>query len=285
MFKNLSPGALRVHLTFQEAVEAAIVEGFQGVEIDIVEIENILASKSVGEIKNLANEKGVKLGGWGLPFDFQENEETYRKDLQKLARYAQISQELDCSRVFTYVMPFSDQLPFKENFKKHVERLKPVAEILETNKCYLGLEFIGPKTARANRKYEFIYTMDGVLRLCEAIGTDNMGILLDSWHWYTSHGTLSQLRGLRGRQVTYVHVNNAPAGIQVDEQIDNIRCLPSETEVIDLVSFLKALKKIGYEGPVTPEPFSKKLKEMPTAKAIKTVSKSLDHVWKAAGLD
>ena len=53
-----------------------------------------------------------------------------------------------------------------------------------------------------------------------------------------------------------VHINDAPAGLSIDEQVDNVRTLPGETGVIPMTLFLQALVKMGYEGPVTPEPFS-----------------------------
>ncbi len=122
------------------------------------------------------------------------------------------------------------------------------------------------------------------MRLCNEIGTGNLGLLLDSWHWYTTYGTTGQLKKLKSEQVVYVHINDAPSGIPVEEQIDNVRCLPGETGVIDLVGFLRTLREIGYDGPVTPEPFSRKLKEMPVVEAVKLTGKSLDKVWKEAGI-
>jgi len=285
MYKNLNPGALGFQLPFSKTIEAAKIGGFRGIDVNIVEMEEYLKSEAAEKVERLLFEKNLKFGGWGLPVNFQRDEETYRKDLERLPRYTQISKELGCNRAFTWILPFSDELPFKENFGRHVDRLRPVAEILEDHQCFLGLEFVAPKTSRINHRYEFIHTMEGILKLCGALGTKNLGILLDSWHWYTSHGSIDQLRGLKGRQVSYVHINDAPTGIPIDEQIDNVRCLPGETGVIDLTGFLKTLERIGYDGPVTPEPFSKKLREMPVFDAVRVAGKSLDRVWKAAGLD
>jgi len=284
LFKNLNLEALGFHLPFQETVKAAKIGGFEGIDIDVAEMKELLKTKTTNEIKQTIEENNLKFGGWSLPVDFRGDEETYRRGLKRLSDYAQIAEELGCNRVFTWILPFSDELPFEENFKFHVNRLKPIAEVLEKHGCLLGLEFVGTKTLRTNRKYEFIYTMDGIMELCKAIGTENLGLLLDSWHWYTTYGTLDQLRRLKSEQVIYVHINDAPAGIPVEEQIDNVRCLPGETGVIDLVGFLKALKEIGYEGPVTPEPFSKKLKEMAVLEAVKLTGKFLDKVWRKAGL-
>jgi len=284
MFKNLNLGALGFKASFFEAVELAKIGDFQGVDIDVREMKELLKTKSVDEIKSLVKDKGLKLGGWSLPINIRAPEETYRKDLGSLPELAQIGRDLGCYRVATWIMPYSDSLSFKDNFEFHVRQLRPVAEILEDHQCFLGLEFVAPKTVRISHKYEFIHTMDGIWELCDAMGTANLGLLLDCWHWYTSQGTLEQLKQLRGNQVIYVHLNDAPPGIPVDEQIDNVRRLPGETGVINVVGFLRALKEIGYDGPVTPEPFEKKLKEMPIQEAAEKAGKALERVWKSAKL-
>ncbi|MBS7615301.1 sugar phosphate isomerase/epimerase [Candidatus Bathyarchaeota archaeon] len=282
MFRNLNLGALGFKAPLYEAADLAIKGGFQGIDIDIFEIENLLKMQSADDIKEMLKRKKLKLGGWGLPVNFRKDDETFQKDLDNLPRQAKMASTLGCFRVFTWLMPFSDTLPYKENFDLHVSRLREVANVLEDCGCVLGLEFVGPKTSWARGKYEFIHTMDGVLKLREAIKNKNVGLLLDCWHWYTSHTTVDQIRQLKSNDVVYVHVNDAPPGVPVDEQVDSIRRLPGETGVIDIVGFLNALRKIGYDGPVTPEPFDKSLKEMPIEKAVIKTGEAMKKVWSQA---
>ena len=84
----------------------------------------------------------------------------------------------------------------------------------------------GPRTLRVDKPYGFIHSMDGMLGLAHAIGTGNVGLLLDCWHWYTGLGTVSDLMALTAEDVVHVHVNDAPAGVDVADQIDNKRALP-----------------------------------------------------------
>ena len=76
------------------------------------------------------------------------------------------------------------------------------------------------------------------------------------------------MRRLQRSDVVVVHVNDAPAGVAVDEQLDQVRALPGETGVLDLAGFLQALREIGYDGPVTAEPFSQRLRELPADQAL-----------------
>lgn len=288
MFKNLSPGAIGISVSFTEAIELAKKTGFEGIDVSIGNIADLVEKESADYVKSMFEDAGIKPGGWGLPVNWRGEESELKEDLEKLPRLAKVGQEIGCTRVPTWVMSFSDERPFEENFEWHKNRFRQIAEILKDYDCSLGLEFLGPKTIREGHKYEFIHTMEGMLELCDAIGTGNVGLLLDCWHWYTSGGTLEDMEEnlTSAEQVVYVHVNDAPKGIPIDEQIDNIRRLPGETGVIDLAGFLKALDKIGYEGPVTPEPFSEKLKEIdePEEAALVTID-GLNKAWREAGLE
>jgi sugar phosphate isomerase/epimerase len=123
-----------------------------------------------------------------------------------------------------------------------------------------------------------------MLRLGAEIGP-NVGLLVDCWHWYTSHGTIADLKSLEEKQVVYVHVNDAPRDVEVDKQIDNVRALPGETGVIDIAGFLRALKEIGYDGPVIPEPFKANLKDLPDDETrLQKVGASMDKIFRQAGL-
>jgi len=284
MFKNLNIMALGFKASFYETLDLASLGGFEGVDPNVPEIIKLIGEKSVDEIINALDEKGLRWGGWSLPLSIGSREEGFKRALKKLPSIAEKMHDLGCFRAFTWLTPYSDELTFEENFDLHKRRVRRVAEILDEYNCVLGVEFVGPKTSRVGHKYEFIHDMEGMMRLIEATGADNIGLLLDSWHWYTSHGTIDQILRLKGKDVVYVHINDAPPGIPVDEQIDSVRRLPGETGIIDIIGFLRALKKIGYDGPVTPEPFDERLRRMPIREAILKTSEAVNKVWSMAGL-
>lgn len=283
MYMNLSPGAIGIGAPLPEAIRLARTNGLGGVDIGIGEIDRIASEKSVDAVREMFTEAGLRPGGWGLPVDWRGEEAKYQQGLANLGRLAALGQAIGATRITQWLPPASDDRPFYDNFHFHVERFQPIARILEEHGCRLGLEFIGPQTLRNGKKYGFIHTMDGMLALCAAIGP-NVGLLLDAWHWYTSNGTLAELDLVTNEQVVYVHVNDAPAGVPVDEQLDNVRCLPGETGVIDLPGLLRKLDAAGYDGPVTPEPFSQRVREMAAEDAARATAEALKGAWRAAGL-
>jgi len=284
MFRSLSPGTIGVKATLEEGLELARRGGFQGLDISIKEVAGVVGDQGAAAVTDRFREVGLRIGAWGLPVPWNGAEEDYRAGLAGLEELAAAGAAVGATRVAQWIPASSEDLAFRENFRWHVSRLKPIAEVLREHGCSLGLEFIGPRTMRVERPYGFIYSMPGMLALSEAIGTGNVGLLLDCWHWYTSLGTLSDLRALGAADVVHVHVNDAPSGVAITDQVDNIRALPSETGVIDLAGFLGVLNEMGYGGPVTPEPFSRRVRELPPDEAVRETHEGLNRAWQEAGL-
>ena len=285
MYTCLSPHAINVQANdIDQALAAARIGGFEGLEIPAAHVADLIDQQGVDAIRKKFTDAGVRPAAFGLPVEWRQDESRWRGDLEKLPRAAKAAQALGVKRTATWVLPMSNARPLDENIRFHIDRFKPIASILADHGIRLGLEFIGPKTMRDSQPHPFIYRMHDMLELGRRIGP-NVALLVDAWHLYTSHGTLDDLRKLRADDVVYVHVNDAPRGIAVDEQIDNVRDLPGATGVIDIAGFLRTLKEIGYDGPVTPEPFKKSLTELPSDEArLKTVGAAMDKIFAQAGL-
>lgn len=285
MFTALSPHAIGVQVRgVEDAILSAKKGGFEGVEFNVIDVAGLVDDRGAEYVMNLFSSGGLRPAGWSLPTDWRTSEQNWRRGLEDLPRLARAAASIGSTRTMTWILPGSDERPLEENWRFHVERFTPIAQILAEAGCRLGLEFVGPRTMRAANCYEFVYTMEDMLRLGAEIGP-NVGLLLDCWHWYTSHGTLEQLQSLRAEQVVYVHVNDAPAGIATDEQVDNVRALPGETGVIDITGFLTALRGIGYDGPVVPEPFKRDLADLPSDdERLQVVGEAMKHVFARAGI-
>ncbi|MCX6047898.1 MAG: sugar phosphate isomerase/epimerase [Chloroflexi bacterium] len=284
MFKNLGPGAIGVKANLPESIALAKKYGFKGVEFSISEAQQIAEAQGFDALRALFQENNILPGHWGFPVNFRGDESTWQAGLKALPKQAELAKQLNCLRTATWIMPADNELDFFANFNFHVTRLRPAAEILKDYGCSLGLEFVGPKTVRNPRQHNFVHSLDGMLGLCAAIGTGNMGLLLDIYHLYTSHGTIDDIRkGLRKEDIVVVHLNDSQPG-EIDELEDLTRALPCETGVMDVASFLQAVDELGYDGPVTIEPFSKALREMTADDAVRATGAAMDKAWQVAGL-
>ncbi len=277
-YKNLGNGHIGLKANQQQAVDYAAQYGFDAISPNL----GAFANKSKAEIRawlQAMKAKGIRYGTSGLPVEFRKDEASFQRDLKKLPQQAAILKQLGVTRVATWVLPGHKELTYLQNFKRHRDRLGSAAKILKDHGLRLGLEFVGPRTSRARNRYPFICTQTGMMELVKAIDTGNVGLLMDSWHWYTSHGTVDELRSLSNHDIVHVHVNDAPAGIPVDQQVDNRRKLPTTTGVIDLKGFINALVAIGYNGPVECEPFDNELRKMADDKKLKSTINALNGLW------
>jgi sugar phosphate isomerase/epimerase len=278
MFTTLSAEDLALEVTFAETVDLAREAGYDAVDLPM---EELVASWEAPRVEEALSEAGLRAGGWWLPVEYREDREAYDAGMAVAAKACALAEAVGSRWCNTWMWPFSDRLDYRSNFDLHVERLKPVAALLGEHGCVLGLEYVGPKTMRASHEHEFIATMHETFELIDRIGEDNVGVLLDCWQWYTSHGTPEDLAALVPGQVSYVHLNDAPAGRDRDEQIDDRRMLPGATGVIDIDTFLAALRGIGYDGPVAAEPYNAELNAMPPRTRARVARESLTATLRA----
>lgn len=219
--------------------------------------------------------KNLVWGAAGLPVEFRRADADFEKDMKSLPDFAKSLQRAGITRVATWLSPGHRSLTYVANFRLHAQRLRETARVLGDHGVRLGLEYVGPKTAWSASRFPFIHTMAEMKDLIAEIGRDNVGFLLDSWHWYTAEETEADLLTLRANDVVMCHLNDAPKDIPVAQQVDSRREIPCATGVIDVKAYLGALIKIGYDGPVACEPFSQELRKLPPEQAISTVAAAM----------
>ena len=80
-------------------------------------------------------------------------------------------------------------------------------------------------------------------------------------------------------QVVSADLNDAPAGVPKEQQRDNRRELPAATGVIEAASFLNALNKIGFDGPVRAEPFNQVLNNLNNDEACAATAQAMKKAF------
>lgn len=276
MFKTLAPGCIGFGKTFLDAALPAAAHGFEGYWFGL---EGDSATP-VEQTKEMLSRSGLKAAGFNLTVEFRRELSVFEQGMEKLEDYAHYAAAIGANRCITWLLPSSDTLDYADNFKMHRERLTQICEVLQHYGIRFGMEFIGPYTARRNARYTFIHTLDQTLELCEAIGLDNTGLLLDVWHWDLAGHTRADFAKIKSaEQIILAHINDAPAGVPPDEQMDGVRRLPGETGVLRIADFFDGLKEKGYDGPVMPETFDKTLAALTFDDALKKVMAATQKVW------
>ena len=279
---DLCPGKVGIKAKPREALVLAKKHGFTSIEPNARFLAG-LSKPQRREFADSVEQHGLVWGAGGLPVDFRNDNATFKTELTELPRLAKAMQEVGVTRIGTWIMPSHDQLTYTKNFKLHATRLRRVGKVLSDHGMRLGLEYVGTPTLLVRARYPFIHTMAEGKDLLSSIKQDNVGFVLDTWHWHMAEESGDDIRSLKNEDVVAVDLNDAPAGIPNNQQQDNQRELAAATGVIDVKSFLQALIDIGYDGPIRSEPFNQPLRELDDDAAAAATSAAMKRAFATVG--
>ncbi|EFH84445.1 sugar phosphate isomerase/epimerase family protein [Ktedonobacter racemifer] len=247
MIRGLTRAGLGTIESNEQFISGAAQFGFQAVDLNPV---HFIRQCGREKAAHLLESKGVIIGSIDLDVDWRSSEERFREGLKALAEAAEAAMSLGCFKCCTYILPSTDEAvaPF---MAAATRRLRLCADILGAFGIRLGLEFVGSRHLRTQWANPFLWRMDDTLDWIETIGARNVGLLVDSYHWYTNGLTVDNLLKLKPEHIVHVHINDAKAG-PIENLLDADRLYPGEG-VIDLHGFLQGLQTAGYSGVVAQE--------------------------------
>lgn len=273
------PGSIGVKAGQALAIELAGRHGFESVQpfprdLERDGVENHLRALAAA---------GLRWAAAGLAVDFRGDDGRFEQGLAALHSDAAVLQRAGATRVGTWLPPASERLTYLQNFRRTSARLREVAEILGEHGLRLGLEYVGTKRNWTRSRYAFVHTMAEAKELIAEIGSPNVGLVLDSWHWWTARESGGDIAALSAGEIVAADLNDAPAGIERDDQYDNQRELPLATGVIPVKEFLAALVEAGFDGPIRAEPFSKRLSAMDDEDASRLTGQAMREALALVG--
>jgi sugar phosphate isomerase/epimerase len=271
MYKNLSPSCIGVFGRQSELLEIALTHRFKGIEIDISEVLRRAQGSSAAQACRYLCSAQVKIGGFELPIRWAGDEKDFKADLAQIGLLREVCTTLGADRCLISIAPTCEQRPFHENFQFHTERLRTLADALAPAHVKIGLCFSADPADRNDGGFEFIHQVDPLLLLLNSVQKDNVGIVLDAWHWWVGGGDVEKLRTLRGEQIISVRLADIPAGADLANLSPEQRLMPGEGGMIDTAAILSVLDDIGYDGPVAvapnPAPFKGQTRESIVSRA------------------
>ena len=285
MYKNLNPASLGVSGRQSELIELALTYGFRGLDLEAGEIVRRALTQGVEEAGRYIRSGKVKVGGWMLPVDLAAPDAGFAKEVERLHGLAEAARQIGITYCTFEIKPFSNDLPYHENFERHRERLIQVGEVLGQRAIRLGLALKAAAAHRQDVAYQFIHRAEELLTLIRNTNSPHVGLALDTWNWEVGGGGRDQLDELAGAQLVSVSIADLPEDADISTVQDKQRLLPPDESIEQHGGLLRAFAQLTYAGPVTLRPHPSHLARLTRDASVDLCSKKLDQIWSAAGLN
>jgi sugar phosphate isomerase/epimerase len=228
--------------------------GFGGIGIWHTDLEHILESRSLDDVKRLLDENGLEylelecLLDWFLePEDELRRASDARRELLFAAAAALDAHHIKVANIF------SRPCDLEVLTERYAELCADAAERHDARMVY---EFMPPDVN--------VQDLDTALAIVRAAGTPNAAVAIDTWHMAKLGIEPEELRRIPSQlfgwfELSDGHYRNLPD--PVDETI-NHRELPGEGE-FPISEYVAAARAAGYGGPWGVEVLSEKLRALP----------------------
>lgn len=284
MFRCLSASALGISGGQSELIELALSNGFKGFDLDIVEFAATVKASDLARARRFIDSAKLRLGVFALPVEWQQDDETFRRDLALLPDQVRLAVEVGCKRAVTTVLPGSQERPIHQNFDFYRRRLLELAAVLEPLGVTLAVGFEPAIDRRTGYNFEFIHDFDTLGMIMSMAPSKALALVIDTWNIWSGGTSLESLKKVPVEKIGTVYLADALEELPAKEWPRSNRVLPGETGIVDNAGVLTWLGEIGYDGPVIPAPEPSTLAGQRRDAIVKVSGERLDAVWKAAGL-
>lgn len=245
--------------TLEKDMVLAEKHGYDFIEIRFDKLKEYLISHTIDDLIDFFNESRLKPFALNaLEFINMRTPEDYAQIKRDCEWLCQVGDKLNCRKLI--VVPTFDVKADTEEIKSNtVKVLDELADIAQMYNMNLAFEFVGYPNCSVNT-FGFAY------EIVEEVNRDNVGIVLDCFHFYAMNSSIDDLRKADGRKIFVFHIDDAE-DLKPGTLNDANRLWPGEG-IIPLGLIIKTLKEIGYGEMASVELFRPEYWEWDIEKAI-----------------
>ena len=236
--------------------------GYDYIEIRTMDkLKDYLETNSIDDLAEYFKQHKIKPFAFNaLVFFNNRDKQGYEEIKTELKYLCETGQKIGCKNIV--VVPLVSEKKFTKTQIKEssVQVLRELGAIAEQYGIRLAVEFVGHPQCTIN-------TFGQAYDIVKAVNRDNVGLVLDCFHFHAMGSRIEDLRQADGSKIFILHIDDTedfPIGILTDED----RLWPG-LGAIDLDAILTALKEIGYSDMVSGELFRPEYYELEIEEAIK----------------
>jgi 2-keto-myo-inositol isomerase len=236
-----------MHADLITDIQAAGAAGFDLIEIWSKKLYTFLEQHSAAELKQLIAEHNLQ--PWSInsiehiTFRTDQDYAAIKAECETLAR---VAGEIGCP----YIVVVPGKMPAGATedavIAESVRVLNELADIAEPYGVGLAFEFLGQTDCS-------VQTLDLCNKIVELVGRDNVGNVIDTFHFYAGNSSLDAIDAMPPEKLFIFHINDAE-DLPKGELTDAHRLYPGEG-ILPIAAIKQRFDRIGYDRMVSIEIF------------------------------
>ncbi len=235
---------------FRDRVESAARAGFTGLGIWHADLEHVLRTRTLREMKQILDDNGIKylelefLTDWFLDGERKRQSDTCKRMLLNAAEVLQ-AHHVKVGDFYQQTTPMP----------RLIESFRALCAEATERGTKVGFELM---------PFAMIQTLEDSLKLVEGAAASNGGICFDTWHIVKLKIPYDKLRRIPAQYIISVELNDGTFECpwSLHEDTVNHRRFCGEGE-FDVKGFIVAMQAAGYSGPWGIEVLSEELRKWP----------------------
>lgn len=236
-----------MHADLSTDIKAAGAAGYDLLEIWSAKLYKYLETHTSGDLKAELDTAGIQ------PYSINSiehitfrTEEDYKKIKAECETLSRVAGEIGCPYIVVVPGKLPESATKDEIVDESVRVLNELADIAAVYGVSLAFEFLGQADCS-------VQTLDLCNEIVEKVGRDNVGNVIDSFHFCTGNSTFEAIDAMRPEKLFIFHINDAE-NLPKERLTDAQRLYPG-TGILPLREMKEHFDKIGYDRMVSIEIF------------------------------
>jgi 2-keto-myo-inositol isomerase len=240
-------GATTMHADLETDIKAAGAAGFDLLEIWAAKLREFLKTRTPADLKKLLEENDLEPYSINsiehITFRTNDDYEKIKAETEELSR---IAGEIGCPYIVVVPGKLPENATKDEIIDESVRVLNELADIAEKHNVSLAFEFLGQTDCS-------VQTLDLCSEIVEKVGRENIGNVLDTFHFYAGNSSFEAIENLNPEKLFIFHINDAE-NLPKEDLTDAHRLYPG-TGILPIKEIKERFDKIGYDRMVSIEIF------------------------------
>lgn len=268
-------GATTLTADLATDIRAAKAAGYGCLEIWAPKLLGYFATGSLADLRRALRRAGLPVATLNSVerVTFQDPS-GHERMLQDFTRFCRVASALGGATVIAVPSPKPKGMSRAAMEVETVRVLRQFGAIAAHHEVRVALEFLGFADCSVN-------TLEACWRIVKRVNRPNVGLVLDSFHFYAGNSCLHSVAALDPGKLLMVHLNDVMPGPRA--RLHDARRLYPGDGVLPLAPILRALKGIGYAGLFSVEIFQPRYWRQDPMRVAATAYKKARAVLEAAG--